>query len=120
MSDNCERSCRLGDIELVYWDSHHCTISRARSSSNWATSARNVHRLKGSGSSSYQTLLPRAAGEGVSTAQASKIPTEVCPNPGPPSPQVFFDISMFSDQKEIKDVDKDKDRDKDKSCIFLV
>ena len=62
---------------IVYWDNHHCTISGARSSSNWAFSARNVHRLKGSGSSSYQTLSPRAAGEGVSTAQASEAPTEV-------------------------------------------
>ena len=80
MSDNCEKKKlgRLGDIELVYWDNHHCTIFRARSSSNWAISARNVHRLKGSGSSSYQTLLPRAAGEGVSTAQASEAPSEVC------------------------------------------
>ena len=30
-----------------------------------------------SGSTSYQTLRPRAAGEGVSTAQATKAPTEV-------------------------------------------
>ena len=67
----------MGDIELVYWDNHHCTISRARSSSNWAISARNVYRLKGSGSSSYQTLLAQAAGEGASTAQASEAPTEV-------------------------------------------
>ena len=30
------------------------------------------------------------------------------PKPRPPSPHNFVDISMFSDQKEIKDVDKDK------------
>ena len=34
------------------------------------------------------------------------------PKPRPPSPHDFFDISMFSDQKENKDVDKDKDKDK--------
>ena len=32
------------------------------------------------------------------------------PKPRPPSPHDFFDITMFSDQKEIKDVDKDKDK----------
>ena len=32
------------------------------------------------------------------------------PKPRPPSPHDFFDISMFSDQKEIKDVKKDKDK----------
>ena len=32
------------------------------------------------------------------------------PKPRPPSPHDFFDISMFSDQKEIKDLDKDKDK----------
>ena len=32
------------------------------------------------------------------------------PKPRPPSPHNFFDISMFSDQKEIKGVDKDKDK----------
>ena len=76
VSWNCERSWE-GDIELVYWDNHLCTISRARSSSNWAISVCNVQRLKGSGSSSYQTILPRAAWEGVSTVQASKAPSEV-------------------------------------------
>ena len=35
-----------------------------------------------------------------------------CPEPKPPSPHNFFDIPMFSKQKEIKDVDKDKDKDK--------
>ena len=42
-----------------------------------AISAHIVHILKGSGSSSYQTLFPQGAGEGVSTAQASEAPTEV-------------------------------------------
>ena len=49
----------------------------ARSSSNWSISACIRHRLKGSGSSSFQTLLPQADGEGVSTAQASEAPSEV-------------------------------------------
>ena len=32
------------------------------------------------------------------------------PKPRPPSPHNFFDISMFSNLKEIKDIDKDKDK----------
>ena len=39
------------------------------------------------------------------------------PKPRPLSPHNFFDISMFSDQKEIKDVDKDKE--KDNTIVFF-
>ena len=61
----------MGDIELVYWDNHHCTISRARSSANWAISAHDVYRLKGSGSCSYRQEL---LGRGLAQPRQAKPP----------------------------------------------
>ena len=70
---------RLGDIELMYWDGHMCTISKTKSSSDWTLVTHRVLRLQieWRGSSSYQTLSSQAAVEGVSTAQASNALSEV-------------------------------------------